>query len=70
MRRECRSEGSTGCVVSVIVVSRALSLPRRTWVPRTDERPRLVMIPGDPAAWFLARGVAEAEHYRSRWSAG
>ena len=63
-------DGVDGVEVSVIVVRRALSLPRRTGAPRTDERPRLVMIPGDPAAWFLARGVAEAEHYRSRWSAG
>ena len=57
-------------VVSVIVVSRALSLPRRTWAPRTDERTRLVMLPGDPAAWFLARDVAVAEHYRALWSGG
>jgi hypothetical protein len=49
------------------VIYRLLSLPRRDWPPRPDERPRLVPVPGEPRVYLLPATFADAEELRSQW---
>lgn len=56
-----------GDIVAGLVVYRLLSLPRRDWVPRPDELPRVVRIPHGHGAYQLSRTFAEAEELRTRW---
>jgi hypothetical protein len=49
------------------VIYRLLSLPRRDWPPRPDERPRLVPVLGEPRVYLLPATFADAEELRSQW---
>ena len=52
-----------------ILVSRLLSLPRREWPPRPDEEARVVPVPGEPSAYLLMPSFAAAEALRTAWCA-
>lgn len=56
-----------GPFVAAKVVSRLLALPRRDWVPRPDELPRVVRIPGGRGDYVLAPTFDVAEGLRTRW---
>ena len=58
-----------GPMLTGILVSRLLSLPRREWPPRPDEEARVVPVPGERSAYLLMPSFAAAEALRTAWCA-
>ena len=56
-----------GPMLTGILVSRLLSLPRREWPPRPDETARVVPVPGEPCAYLLMPSFGVAEALRTAW---
>jgi hypothetical protein len=56
-----------GQYVAANIVSRLLALPRRDWIPRVEELPRVVRIPGGRGAYVLPSSFPDAELLRAEW---
>jgi hypothetical protein len=56
-----------GAYLAAEVVWRLLCLPRRDWVPRYDELPRVVRIPRGRGDYVLRPSFEDAEALRSAW---
>jgi len=56
-----------GAYLAAEIVWRLLCLPRRDWVPRYDELPRVVRIPHGRGDYLLLPTFQDAEALRSAW---